>query len=385
MTSRESRAALMLPGGGARGAYQVGVLKALTEATPSVASPFRIIAGTSAGSINAAVLASHAEDFCEGVRRLESFWGTLRSEDVIRTGWWHNMRTGFHWLASMTLGGLGVANPASLLDNSPLAELLARELEVEGIQRALDRGFIDALLVTASGYATARAVTFFQSAEPHPGWAVPRRIGRPAKISADHVLASAALPLLFPAVRLDHEYYGDGGMRHVAPLSPPIRLGADCLLIIGTRDEIPDAEPFTDSQYPSLGHIGGYLLDVIFMDYLANDLARLERINHTLSLMSEAQRRESGLRIVETIQINPSEDLRVIAARHLHRIPRSVRTLLRGVGAWGPGRLPSYLLFEAEFCQELMELGYRDGQAARERVRTMLGPPRMMEAITEGR
>ena len=375
MESATARAGLMLPGGGARGAYQVGVLKALMEGVSRPESPFRIIAGTSAGSINAAVLASHADNFMEGIERLELFWGTLRSRQVIRTGWWHNLRMGLHWLASMTLGGLGVANPPSLLDNAPLGELLEAQLRPEGVRSALDRGFLDALLVTASGYATARAVTFVQSAEPHPGWAVPRRIGRPATITHRHLLASSALPLLFPAVRLDHEFYGDGGMRHVAPLSPPIRLGADRLVIIGTRDEMPDAEPSLNTGYPSLGHIGGYLLDVIFMDYLENDLARLERINRTLTLMTEAQRAESGLRIVQAIQINPSEDLRSIAARHLHRIPASVRTLLRGVGAWGPGRLPSYLLFEAEYCRELMDLGYRDGTAARDRVRALLAAP----------
>ncbi|MDZ7670939.1 MAG: hypothetical protein U5Q16_16510 [Gammaproteobacteria bacterium] len=161
-------------------------------------------------------------------------------------------------------------------------------------------------------------------------------------------------------------------MRHVAPLSPPIRLGADRLLIIGTREETPDPEPTEDARYPELGDIGGYLLDVIFMDYLANDLARLRRINQTLSTMSESQRADSGLRIVEALQINPSQDLRQIAARHLHRMPASVRTLLRGVGVWGPGRLPSYLLFEGEFCRELMELGYRDGLNARADVERLL-------------
>lgn len=373
----------MLPGGGARGAYQVGVLKALTEHTVDPESPFRIIAGNSAGAINAAVLASHADDLRRGVLRLELFWSTLRSSDVIRTGWWHNLSTGLHWLASMTLGGLGVANPASLLDNAPLEELLTTEVDVEGIERALQSGHLEALLVTASGYSTARAVTFFQSSQSLPGWELPRRIGRPARITPMHLLASAALPLIFPAVRLGHEYYGDGGMRHVTPFSPPIRLGADRLVIIGTRDEIPDAEPAVDMPYPTLGHIGGYLLDVIFMDYLTNDLARLQRINRTLGGMTETQRQASELRIVDAIQINPSEDLRLIAERHLHRIPRSVRTLLRGVGAWGPGRLPSYLLFEGEFCRELIELGYRDGLIARDRVAALLERPEA-EPFTAG-
>lgn len=372
MAENMSKPGLMLPGGGARGAYQVGVLKALAQYLPGPATPFPVIAGTSAGSINAAVLASHAHDFQTGVERLERFWSNFRCHHIYRTGWAHNLSTGLHWLASMTLGGLGVANPRSLLDNQPLAELLDRELRVEGIAEALRSGVLDALLITSSGYSTAQAVTHFQAATDRPGWEVGKRVGRPAKIRAEHLLASSALPLLFPAQRLGHEFHGDGGMRHVTPLSPPIRMGADRLLIIGTRDEVPDPQPSRDVSYPSLGEIAGYLLDVIFMDYLANDLARLQRINRTLALMSEEQREASGLRIVKALLIQPSEDLRYVSNRHLHRVPTSVRTLLRGVGAWGPGRLPSYLLFEGEFCRELIDLGYRDGLAARPEVEALL-------------
>lgn len=369
-----SKPALVLPGGGARGAYQVGVLQALAETLPPGTLPFPVVAGTSAGSINAAVLASHADDFRRGTGRLAKFWSRLHCADIYRTGWWHNLTTGAHWLAAMTLGGLGVANPRSLLDNAPLGELLQRELRTDGIARSLERGDLDALLITASGYSTARAVTFFQDRDGHPGWQAPKRIGRPATITPDHLLASAALPLLFPARRIGHEFYGDGGMRQTTPLSPPIRMGADRLLIITTRDARPDPEPETHQPYPSLGDIGGYLLDVIFMDYLANDLARLERINHTLENMSPDRVAATGLRRIRALQIQPSTDLRAIANRHLHRIPASVRTLMRGIGAFGPGRLPSYLLFEAEFLQELMALGRTDGREAAPAVHALLEP-----------
>ena len=360
--------ALMLPGGGARGAYQVGVLKALAEQLDSGPLPFPLVAGTSAGAINAAVVASHANDFGYGVSRLERFWSDLSCRDVYKTGWLHNLARGLHWMASMTLGGLSVANPRSLLDNQPLARLLQRELRLSGVARNIEEGWLEGLMVTASGYSTARACTFFQASADHSGWHKGKRQGVPSIITVDHLLASATLPILFPARRIGHEFFGDGGMRHTAPMSPPIRLGADRLLIIGTRDELPDPEPKIDAAYPSLGHIGGYLLDVIFMDYVSNDLERLERINRTLERLEPTDQTELGLRSVRSLQIQPSEDLRSISERHLHRVPRSVRFLLQGVGAWGPGRLPSYLLFDRAFCRELIELGYADGAASADAV-----------------
>jgi len=364
--------ALVLPGGGARGAYQVGVLRALSEILGDPSAPFPIISGISAGAINAGVMASYADSFCTGAARLAHFWGNLRCEQVYRTGWIHNLSTGLHWLASMTLGGLGVANPRALFDNEPLARLLARELRPEAIARCIDAGALRALTITASGYATNRAVTFVQGAPDIESWEAPRRIGRPTRIDHNHLLASTALPLFFPARRIGHEFYGDGGLRHTSPLGPAVKLGADKLIVIGTRDEVQDPEPASPQAYPGLGELGAYLLDIIFMDHLNADLAHLERTNRLVEQWPVDSERPEGLRRIESLVIRPSQDLRAVAERHAHRVPASVKTLLRGIGAWGSGRMASFVLFEAEFCRELMALGYRDGLVAQAEVTELM-------------
>ena len=368
----ESLPALVLPGGGARGAYQVGVMRALGELLADRTTPFPIISGISAGAINAGVIASYADSFQTGAQRLAHFWGNLRCDQVYRTGWIHNLTTGLHWLASMTLGGLGVANPRALFDNEPLAELLARELRPEAIERCIASGALRALTITASGYATNRAVTFVQGQADITAWEAPRRIGRPTRIDHNHLLASTALPLFFPARRIGNEFYGDGGMRHTSPLGPAVKLGADKLIVIGTRDEVQDPEPTRPQDYPGLGDIGSYLLDIIFMDHLNADLDHLERTNRIVDAWPAETVRPEGLRRIDSLVIRPSEDLRAVAERHAHRIPASVRTLLRGIGAWGSGRMASFVLFEAEFCRELMALGYKDGLAAKAEVRNLM-------------
>jgi len=366
---------LVLPGGGARGAYQVGVLKALGELLPGPKSAFPIITGISAGAINAGVIASYAADFRRGVDRLAHFWGNLRCRQVYRTGWLHNLGTGLHWLAAMTLGGLGVANPRALFNNQPLAALLERELRPQAIARTIASGDLRALLITASGYSTNRAVTFYQGAPDISEWQANRRIGRPVSINHCHLLASTALPIIFPACRIGNEYYGDGGMRQTAPLGPALKSGADRVLIIGTRDDQPDPEPLRVQRYPSLGEIGGYLLDVIFMDHLSADLDRLERTNRMLEQWPGDCPAPPGLRQIDSLLIRPSADVREIGQRHAHRIPASVKALLKGIGAWGSGRMAGFLLFEAEFCRELMALGYADGMAAEADIRALLSDP----------
>ena len=365
--------ALVLPGGGARAAYQVGVLKAINELHPGGHSRFPIICGTSAGAINASVLASHAHEFATGVSRLEHFWSSMYCARIYRTDGLTVLRSGAHWLATLLSGGLLRTHPRSLLDNQPLRVFLERTLQLDGIDTAIGQGALRGVAVTASGYTQASAVSFFQAAESVREWARVRRYGCAEKLDVHHLLASAALPLLFPAERIGNEFYGDGGMRMVAPLSPAIHLGATRLLVIGTRDEKPDPKPKQMTGYPSLGEIGGYLLDTIFMDTLNADLARLQRINNTLSLVPDADRNKTGLRHIEALVIRPSKDLRVVTREHVGDIPRAVRILLRTLGGWGRDwRMASYLLFEAPYCQELIQLGYRDGLEQETQIRSFL-------------
>jgi NTE family protein len=365
--------AIVLPGGGARGAYQVGVLKAIAEIHGGQESPFGVICGTSAGAINAAVLASHAHEFAKGVERLEKFWGDMYCARIYRTDARTVFTSGLGLALTLASGGLLNLAPRALLDNSPLRKFLQSMLQLDGIETAIGRGALRGVSVTASGYTSARAISFFQGQQDIESWQRHRRMGMRQDLSVAHLMASAALPMLFPAERLGNEYFGDGGMRMIAPLSPAIHLGAERILVIGTRDEHPDPAPQTPTDYPSPGEIGGYLLDTIFMDTLNADLARLKRINRTLSLMPQTARSDSSLRPIDTFIIRPSRDLRVITAEHASAIPWAVRVLLRTLGGWGKEwRMPSYLLFEAEYCQELIRLGYADAQRDQRRIRDFL-------------
>ena len=363
---------LVLSGGGARGAYQVGVCRAIAEIVPE-SGPFPIYSGTSAGAVNAVVLASHANHFAHGVERLEHFWGRLTCAQVYRTDSLTLMLSALRWLLSVGSGGLLPVAPPALLDNRPLRHLLETSIQWSALQERIAARDLQGVAVTASAYQRASAVSFFQATDAVQPWQRSRRIGQPVTLSPDHVLASAALPLLFPAEAVGHEYYGDGGMRLKAPLSPAIHLGAERILVIGTRDDRPDPAPLEPMAYPGPASIGGYLLDTVFMDSLEADLARARRTNQLLAAMTSRQREASGLRQLQTLVIKPSRDLRELTAAHAKRMPLAVRLLLRALGGWGRDwRMASYLLFEAPYLHDLMALGYEDGCRARARLEAFL-------------
>lgn len=359
------KTALVLSGGGARGAYQVGVLKALAAAMPNGTLPFPILTGVSVGALNASVLAAYADNFSIAVERLEAVWRSLHCEHVYKTDRGAVAGQLLRWGRAMTFGWAGATPPQSLLDNSPLRELLETHVDFDRVNRLVGHSGLQALAITASSYETGRAVTFYKSASDIVPWERARRIGARCDFCADHIMASSALPLIFPAIKVNEVYYGDGALRENAPLSAAIHLGCERILTIGARDGKPDS-PAEDPHptYPSAGDLGGHMLDILFNDNIDADVERLTRINGTVRAMRPDTRAEVGLRDIAIRSINPSRDIREIAGQHADELPISVKTVLKTIGAMkAPYVLPSYLTFEPGYIHALIDLGFADAQA----------------------
>ncbi len=378
------RIALFLTGGGARAAYQVGVLQAIFSLLsetgwPARKNPFDIVCGTSAGAINATAFACRADNFEESVTLLLSVWRELQVEQIYRADSIGVIRSGARWLSLLSFGWLlrqwHAQPPTSLLDNAPLVGLLHKMLDLRRLDAALDAGHLAALAVSASSYTAGRHVTFYQSRDPVPAWSRAQRMSVPQQIGVDHLLASSAIPMIFPAVPLycaDRcEYFGDGAMREVAPISPAIHLGASKVLVIGGGSPGGAPRRFDEfAGYPSLAQIAGHAMSSIFLDGLSVDIERMSRINQTLALLTPEQLSRTSLRPVELLAITPSQPLDSIASRHIGSLPLPIRTLLSAIGATERrgAALASYLLFEASYTRSLIELGQIDTLNRRDEV-----------------
>jgi len=366
MLQKKPKTGIILSGGGARAAYQVGVLKAIYQQIPKGShNPFPIICGSSAGAINATILACYAGQYRIGLRRLESVWSRFHVNQVFRSDFMGMFAQSSRFLWHLISGRTG-RRYTSLLDNQPLRELLRSVVPFQRLQELINDGLLHALCVTCSDYTDGGSYSFYQGHPDIENWQRHRRLGVRDKIHLSHLMASSAIPMVFPAVAINHQFYGDGSVGFISPISPALHLGADKVLIIGLDPALdkPNYLCYDKSHNPGIADIAGHVLDSVFIDSLDSDLERLQRINNTLDNIPQhlLDQVNLDLKKIETLVIAPSRNLGEIAAECAHELPATTAFYLKRLGIYGDkgSNILSYLLFEQEYCKRLIKLGYQD-------------------------
>lgn len=363
---------VILSGGGARAAYQVGVLKAIYHILPrSQTNPFDIISGTSAGAINGIALASYAENYRIGIKHLERIWSHFQCHHIYHTDLTHVLGSLFRLTRAIVIGRRFKHEPNSLLNNEPLEKLLMEVIRFNNIQKAIDNGALDAVAINCSCLTTGESVSFFQGISEIENWKRQRRIGHRTHLSLSHLMASSAIPMVFPAVAIDKKYYTDGAVRQLAPISPALHLGAEKVMVIGVNSPNKGSMVTEENPpYPSPGRVTGHMLDAAFLDSMETDVERLERINRTLDRIKDLGK-DSELKKIDLLHIRPSKSIDDLASEHAHEMPKALRLVLdksNNPNTKGAGLL-SYLLFSRGFCNALIELGYQDAHAREDEIR----------------
>lgn len=370
---------LVLSGGGARGAYQSGVLLAIQEISQSSGIPIKydFLSGVSAGAINASSLAANCDDMKNATETLAQLWSQLNFESVFSTDSMTMSKIGFQWLKELSIGGFTGTTPGrSLLDTAPLRGLINNNMDYAKVEQNIHNGHLSALCITSIDYAKSATTTFVQSKETLPSWDKGRKRSESTTITTEHIMASSAIPLLFPPIKVDERFFGDGAVRNHAPCSPVIYLGAEKLLVIGVRMQSSTAheQRAANGSAPSVARVVNTILNGVLLDAVEQDVDRLRRLNEYAMAISPEQQGRVALRPLDYLFISPSADIGEMAVQKASKLPRVVRFLMKGLGSLqDASEIISYLLFDPEFCSDLIDIGRKDGLAHKEElIRFML-------------